>query len=232
MGGNIRDVDLVRDEFTLKVFGGSSIKILFDERTQVFRDGHRFPVLGLQPENHASVETTLDGTKVFARRIHILSELPEGECRGRIISYSPRTGELAIEAALSQSITLRIVAGTTVTHSGQPVASSQQPGSPNFVVGSLVDVKFMAGSGSHGVATHIDIVASPGEAFVFRGKLATFDMHAGRIVIVDTRDNQSYDVAFDPSRFPMSRELHNGLAVKVITNFDGQRFVASKITVE
>jgi len=233
MGGEIRDVDPVRDQFTLKVFGGQSIKILFDERTQVFRDGARIPLLNLRREDHASVETTLDGTKIFALRIHMLSQLPEGEYRGLVLSYNPQTGELTINVALSQKpITLRVPADTPMVRAGQEASSAQQPGPSNLAPGSLVDVKFKGGAGGHGVVTHVDILAIPGSAFVFSGSVSFLDVHAGRLVLVDPRDNQSYEVAFDPSQFPVSHELHEGSAVRVTTTFDGRRYMASEITIK
>ena len=48
IGGAIHDVDPVRDQFMLKVFGGKSMKILFDERTQVYRDGKKTPLRDLR----------------------------------------------------------------------------------------------------------------------------------------------------------------------------------------
>ncbi len=41
IGGIIRSVDPVRDQMSLRVFGGKPMKMLFDVRTQVFRDGKR-----------------------------------------------------------------------------------------------------------------------------------------------------------------------------------------------
>src|ERR1700746_2003362 len=41
IGGTLLKVDLVRDQLTLHVFGGGTMKIFFDARTQVFRDGQR-----------------------------------------------------------------------------------------------------------------------------------------------------------------------------------------------
>src|SRR5690348_7141583 len=62
MGGIIRDFDPVRDQFKLDVFGGGHpVKVLFDARTQVFRDGKKVPLRTLAANDHASVETVLDG---------------------------------------------------------------------------------------------------------------------------------------------------------------------------
>src|ERR1035437_1775166 len=46
-GGTIRSVDPVRDQLTLNVYGTKPMKILFDERTQVYRDGVKTPLSDL-----------------------------------------------------------------------------------------------------------------------------------------------------------------------------------------
>lgn len=233
IGGEIRNVDPVRDQFTLKVFGGHSMKILFDERTQVYRNGVRIPLLDLHPEDHASVETTLDGTKIYALRIHMLSQLPEGESRARVLSYNPKTGALKINVASSEEpVTLRMTPSTSVVHVGQDALSAHQGGASDLVVGSVIDVKFTGGTGGFGTVTHIDVVATPGSTFVFSGKVSSLDLPAGRLVIVDPRDDQTYPIAFEPARFPVSRELHQGQAMKVTTRFDGTRYVASDMAIE
>ncbi len=163
IGGEIREVDPVRDEFMLKVFGGRSMRILFDERTQVFRDGLRIPVLKLHPEDHASIETTLDGTNIFAIRIHMLSQLPEGQYQGQVVSYDRQTGEITLRAAGSKTpITLRVPTGTPVMRLDEDPLAAQQHDPSNFAPGSLVEVTFNGGHGGHGVATEVDVLASPG----------------------------------------------------------------------
>src|SRR5271165_6578305 len=41
LGGSIRGVDPVRDQLVLDVYGEKPMKVLYDERTQIFRDGKR-----------------------------------------------------------------------------------------------------------------------------------------------------------------------------------------------
>src|SRR5438874_2038300 len=72
LGGQITNVDPVLDQFTLRIFGQRPLKILFDERTQVYRNGTKIPLKDLRREEHASVETILEGTNVFAMSIHML----------------------------------------------------------------------------------------------------------------------------------------------------------------
>src|SRR5664279_1131714 len=86
LGGEIRGLDPVLDQFTLQIFGQKAIKILFDARTQAFRDGARIRISDLHLGEHASIQTVLDGTSVYAISIHMLSRTPEGECQGHVQS--------------------------------------------------------------------------------------------------------------------------------------------------
>ena len=88
LGGSIRSVDAVRDQMVLNVYGQKPMKILFDERTELYRDGKKVPLHTLGTAQHASVQTTLDGAKIFAVSVHILSEQPQGDYQGRVVSAS------------------------------------------------------------------------------------------------------------------------------------------------
>lgn len=234
IGGQIRNVNPVLDQLTLKVFGGSqTMKIFFDVRTQVYRDGSRISVLDLRPDEHASIETTLDGDRVFALRIHMLSRLPQGECQGQVLSFDPGTGRLTLNAALTrESIRLLVPPGTPIVRVGQMSFSSGPGGLGDLTRGSLVDVKFQPGRNGQGVATHIDVVATSGSTFVFTGNISVLDEHAELLEIVDPADNQSYRFFFNASLFPVTPQLHEGSAVKVTANYDGTKYLVSEITME
>ncbi|MHB1938462.1 MAG: hypothetical protein ACYCOR_18040 [Acidobacteriaceae bacterium] len=231
-GGTIRDVDPVRDQLSLKVYGAKPMKILFDERTQVYRDGVKTSLSDLHAEDHASVETVLDGTKIFALSIHMLSRAPEGECQGQVLNYDASTGQLTMAAALSgQPIELRVPAGTPIVGVGQFVVSSPEAGLSNLVKHALISVKFQSSGNGRGVATQISILAAPGSSFVFTGNVAFLDLSSNRLVLVDPQDNQRYPIVFDPNRFPMSRDLHVGTHLSVTTTFDGSRYIASAVKI-
>src|SRR3954451_1240131 len=102
LGGKIDDVDPVLDQFTLRIFGQRPMKIFFDERTQIYRNGAKIPLRDLRPEEHASVQTVLEGTSVFAMSIHMLSDMPQGESEGRVVDYNPETRELTIGSSMSR----------------------------------------------------------------------------------------------------------------------------------
>jgi hypothetical protein len=232
IGGAIGTVDRVRDQFTLNVFGGRALKVLFDQRTQVYRDGLKSALTDLRAGDHVSVETVLDGTAVFARSIHLLSGAPEGECQGQVMNYDPTDRELTVRDSLShQSVQLRVPAGTAMIRQGQAASASAGAGSPDLATGTLISVKFQSDNKGHGVASQIAILATSGTAFVFVGNVAFLDLHSGLLVLVDPRDDKRYDVFFDSARFPMSRDIHEGADVTLTADFEASRYVARALTI-
>lgn len=235
VGGEILNVDPVRDVLTLKVFGKQTMKILFDERTQVYLDGEKTALHELGPAGHASIQTVLDGTDVYAVSVHLLSlsHSQEGEYQGRVLSYDSETRKLNIGSELSRDpFTLLVPANTPVARVGQAALSSESCGASYLVKDALISVKFESDGKGRWVVSQLTILATPGSAFVFSGNLSALDVHSGTLVLVDPRDNKSYQVFFDSSRLPTSHDLHPGDHVMVTTTYDGARYAASAITAD
>jgi hypothetical protein len=232
LGGFIQNIDPVRDQLTLSVSGGKQrMKILFDERTQVYRDGARVKLGDLRPDDQASIETVLDGTSVFALSIHMLSQSPEGECQGQVLNYDAGSGELTVNDVISrESVKIRVPAGVAVTREGQAATPFSSAGLSPFTKGTLISVKFKSDNEGHGIANQIAVLATPGSSFIFSGNVAFLDLHSNLLVVVDPRDEKSYKITFDPARFPVSKDLHEGANVRVTASFDGTHYVASTIT--
>ena len=229
-GGEIRSIDPVRDVLTLKVYGQAPMKILFDERTRVYLDGKQIPLHALSPEGHASVETTLDGTKIFAVTIHELSRSPEGDYSGRVVSYDPGSGELTIASGASRELLKVHVAREAVfTREGQTGFTSTRSGPWDLRTGSLVTIDFGSDNEGRGVADKIMVYAVPGSAFAFSGSIAFLNTGQGRMVVLDPRDQKSYEIAFNSTRLPAGKTLHLGDHVSVKAEYDGTHYVASEI---
>lgn len=232
VGGVIRDVDPLQDQISLKVYGGHPMNILFDERTKVYRDGVQAPLSDLHPQEHASVETILDGDNIFALSVHMLSHLPEGTCQGQVLGFDPRNGDLTVRNSLSgQTVHLRVPANTTIERVGQPDFSSSSPGASDLMHGALLSIQFQADNQGGGVASHIAILATPGAVFQFAGDVTYLDMHGAYIALHDSQDQKTYTLYFDPARFPQSAQLHVGSHVIMSASFNGQHYVANTLTV-
>lgn len=233
IGGTISSVDPIADSLTLKVFGAKQMKILFDERTQVFRDGAKSSLRDLRANDHASVETMLDGDTVFARSIHMLSRSPEGECHGQIVGYDPGTGLLTVSESLSpETIKLVVPAGTAIVRQGQAASTSRSAGASDLRKGTLIAASFQSDTKGQGIANHIAILASPGDELTFGGSVTFLDLRAKQFVVADAQNNQSYKIVFDPDSVPAARDLHEGVNVKVTAEFDGSHYIARAITLQ
>jgi hypothetical protein len=227
IGGEVRKVDRVRDELTVAVFGGRDIRALFDERTKVFRDGAAISVDDLRIGDRASLETILDGSTVFVRSVHMVTGLPQGQCRGQVLTYDPVSGALSVREALSsRPIQLRVSGSTSIVRQGQEASSVAELGP-----GALITADFVPDDRGHGVVRKISILATPGSKFVFTGTVAFLDMHSGALVIIDPRDQQRYEITFDPAVVSGSRQIQAGADVVVKAYFDGGHYLAQAITV-
>lgn len=232
LGGSINGVDPVRDQFELNIYGSKPMKILFDERTQVFRDGKKIGLRDFGPAAHASVQTTLDGAKVFAVSVHILSSEPGGNYQGRVLNYDAERGVLTLTSSGNgQPFQVAVSSQTSFKRLGQTAFSKIESGTHDLMPGSLVNVKFAADNHGHGVAQEISVLAAPGATFIFAGTVTELDVHTGSLVLVDPRTNQSYRIAFDPTRDPANR-LRAGQRVRIEADYDGSHYVATQISIE
>ena len=232
IGGTIASVNPVKDELVLKVFGGRPMRVLFDQRTQVYRDGAKTTLNDLHENEHASVETMLDGTTVFARSIHMLSQSPEGECQGQVVSYDPATGTLTLSEALSrEAIRLHVPAGANIIREGQGASPGARSSASTLTQGALVRATFQSNNKGQGTVSKIAILATPGDRLTFTGNVTFLDMRAHQFVVVDDGNNQDYKISFDAAAFPDSKDLREGTHVKVTAEFDGSHYVARDIAI-
>ena len=226
LGGMIQSVDHVRDRLILKVFGGSRTGVLFDERTRVFRDGKSASVDDLKNGERAYVDTTLDGTEIFARNIRIATQSPAGQSSGQIVDCRPGSGELVLRDTISPDPVTMHLASNAVILQGDRIARPT-----DLRPGTLVTLKFTPGNGDAPIVQQISILATPGAAFVFSGRIAHLDLHRGLLVLVDPRDNKSYEVYINPAARRLTRDLRQGEDVTVQASFDGTRYQSQSITV-
>jgi hypothetical protein len=232
IGGVIRDVDPLQDQISLKVYGGHPMNILFDARTKVFRNGVQAPLSDLRAQEHASVETVLDGDNIFALSVHMLTQAPEGNTQGQVLGFDPRDGDLTLQDSLTgQVVHLRVPSNTTIERVGQPSFSSSATGASDLMHGALLSIQFQADNRGGGIADHIAILATPGAAFQFAGDVTYFDMASNYLALRDSQDQKNYTIYFDPARFPQSSQLRVGSHVVLSASFNGQHYVANSLTI-
>ena len=207
------------------------MRILFDERTQFFLDGKKISLRDLRPATHASIQTTLDGTSIFAISIHILSQLQQGDYPGEVMSYNPETGDLdLVSGAGGEPVRVRVTSETKFDRKGQDTFTSAPAGPGDLQRGSLVSVRFEPDGKGRGAANEITFLATPGAQFVFSGSVASFDAQSGTLVLIDSHNNQRYQIAFEPGGISNLQDLHSGQRVRIAARYDGTRYLAQNVT--
>ncbi len=225
LGGTIQSIDHVRDRLVLHVFQGGRMPVLFDERTRVFRDGKAVSLDNLQDGERAYVDTTLDGTQIFARSIRIAGHGLAGQSSGQIVDFRSESGELLVRDSLApEPVKMHLAANANILQQDTRAAPS------TLKPGMLVTLAFAPDNGRVPVVTEISILASPGSAYTFSGQIEDLDLHRGLMVLIDSRDHKSYDLYFDPT-IGLPPNIKPGDNVTVQTAFDGNRYQSRGVTV-
>jgi len=226
VGGTVRLLDPVRDQVTVRVFGGRDMVVLFDDRTRFFRDGVAAAPGDLQIGARVYLDTAMAGSGIFARSVRILTQSANGQSNGQLQSYDVASGELVLRDVLApEPANFRLAPGATVLRDGKPASPSE------LRPGSLVSLKFSPSVKGPGVVREISILAGPGGTFVFAGRVSHLDLHIGLLVLVDPRDSKSYDIHFDPAMSGIEDRLYEGGDVTVTTTFDGANYTANSIVI-
>jgi hypothetical protein len=148
------------------------------------------------------------------------------------MSFNPGTGELAVQSALSPDpIKLLVPANTLVARMGQSTFTAARSGLSDLAHGALVSVEFAPDLQGRPIASHISILATPGSEFILAGNISFLDLNSGQLDLVDPRDEKRYQISFDSSRIPATRNLRLGDNIRVAANYEASRYVATDITV-
>jgi hypothetical protein len=218
LGGTIAKLDRVRDHLTVKAFGGGKVEVSFDPRTSFVRGEQPAGPRDLHVGDRIHVETITQGTRIFAKRIHIGSDGGLGEAHGQVVSYDAGNGLIGINDELSeQPVRFRINNSTHLT--GQQLA-----------VGALVEVNFSSGT-NHALAREVKVLAAPGSVFSFVGRITYLDMASHSLVVDSSTDQKKYAIKFNPARVNAWDRLHEGTNISVKARFDGSTYIAEDVAV-
>lgn len=226
IGGTIDKLDRVRDEITVRVFGGGKMKIFFDTRTHIYEGGGQGATSDLHRGDRVYVDTILDGSTVFAKTIRLKTTASTGESEGIVTSYRADRGELAIRDVLSpRPLKIRVTPETRIIHGDHPGSASE------LASGTLVSVKFGPQQDGRDAAREVSVLAIPGGSFTFAGRVTGLDLRLGLLVLTSSTDNKTYEIYFDPAVVGADDNLRQAADVTVLTRFEGDRYVARSVTV-
>jgi len=232
IGGTIDRVDRVQDKLTVRVFGGDKMRIGFDPRTRIYRDGAPASEADLRQGDRVYLDTVLEGDAVFARNIRLKTGAPVGESQGIIVSYHGDRGELIVRDLLSpHALKVRLGPTTRIVQSDRSAQGGGSAAASQLVPGSLVAIKFGAQRDGRDLAREIAVLAVPGASFTFAGQVTSIDLRTGLLVLTSSTNHRTYEIYVDPSLVPIDDSLRQGTDVTVLTRFEQNRYVARSVTV-
>jgi hypothetical protein len=94
----------------------------------------------------------------------------------------------------------------------------------------LVSIQFEPDGKGRGSATSVTVFAIPGSQFVFSGNLIALDVHAGTMMVLDPRDDQSYQIEFNSGTMATFPNVHAGQRVRVAAEYDGTHYLAHEVS--
>lgn len=226
VGGTVERLDRVRDQITVRVFGGGRMSVLFDPRTRIYRGGAEATIADLHDGERVSIDTILDGSTVFARSIRLKTTQAQGETQGTVLNFRSDRNELTIRDAISPTpVRVRIDSTTRYLQGGRAVSAG------TLTAGSLVAIQFNSEGNGRDVAREVSILALPGTQYIFAGQVANLDLRTGLLVLSSSTDGKTYEIYIDPAVVP-DDNLRIGAVVTVVTNFEGSRYVARNVTID
>lgn len=227
VGGTVRSIDQIRNRMVVEPFGGGKMKFVFDERTHIFRDGAETTQLAIKKGDRIYVDSQLDGPKLFARNIRVVTQANPADADGQLLTFDQRRGQLSMQDRLSaQPIRFRVTNDTKV------FKDNEQPGSQaDLRPGSLVSVQFSPDRANRGIAQKITVLAVPGAAFRFSGLITHLDVKSRMLAIENESDGKNYELAFDPATVEGRDDLGIGATASVVAVFQGDKYLAREITV-
>ncbi len=228
IGGTATSVDQVRYRLTIAPFGGGpKVKLFMDERSHIFRDGTETTVLAIHKGDRVYADTMLDGSKVFAKNVRVVTEPGIAEVRGQVVATDPQKGTIRVQDQLSaRPVAFRVGPATKYSSfKGNANSGDVQPG-------TLVDVQFSADRLNRDVAQEIIVLAKPGDDYVFSGVVTNLDMRSDTLALENSSDQETYELHFNPATIEDSRELKVGSEVTAHAVFDGKEYRASNLRIE
>jgi len=227
VGGRVGKIDPIGDRIVVEPFGGGgTIKVFFDERTHIYRDGTETTQANIHKGDRVYVDTMLDGPHVFARNIRVVTQLLPADASGQVLSYDRSSGAITVNDMVSAQPVSFSVGPQTIVRKQDNTAGSTD----DLREGTLVAVRFSPGTGHRGAAQQVSILAVPGTTFTFAGKVTHLDMRTGLIAVDNQSDHKTYDIAFDPAKNKFNDDITVGSQVQIVATFTGKGYRAEQIS--
>jgi hypothetical protein len=213
--GVLKRLDPVHDQLLIRAFGGGDVRVAFDPRTQMLAGNERRPFTSLPVGSVVSVDTVMDGGKLFAVSVRAGTSTAS-EMDGQVVRYDAAKSQLTLRDPMSpENFSVKITSSSVLLNEGK--ATSAQ----NLVAGTLVRAWF---SGAQRNVTKLEILAEPGHSFTFQGKVIAVDLRARVLSLSNDTDDSIRELAINSLNSDSLGLLKENANVRIVAEFDGERY--------
>ena len=222
IGGTVVRLDEIMNRMVVQPFGAKQkMNVAFDTRTHFYQDGKPITEREIKQGQRIYLDTMLNGSKVFAKTIWIQTAVESGVGQGQIIDFDDGKQVLTVRDELSsQPLKMRLSSGVVIRKGEQPASKS------DLVQGALVSLTF----GPQREVQQVTVLATPGTAFTFSGRVTYVDMSRKMIAIDNRSDRQKYDVSVNAIPQSVLRQVREGSEISLSAVFDGNQYDARSLT--
>ncbi len=223
--GTVTKVDAVLNRITIRPFGSKQqMHLSFDTRSHIYRNGTLVAPHDVRTGDRVDIDTMLDGTHIFAKTIHVREAGLGGYAHGQILNYYAAASSLSVRDDLTdQEVHFRL-SPQTVIRNGSEVRTAA-----DLKTGALVSLDFGTEPGVS-VARNISVLAEPGAAFTFSGKITFLDLSRKVIAVNNQSDGRTYEIYLAAIGRDVIQDLHEGKDVTISAIFDGKQYSANSVT--
>jgi hypothetical protein len=226
IGGFVKEVDPVNDRLTVVPFGSKQkIKVFFDERSKVYRNGREVNPVAIRKGDRIYLDTQLDRqrSRIFARNVRVQTKPLQTDAHGQIINFDPTKSVVVVHDDLGgQNVSFHLQLNATVDNQGHPGALS------DLQRGALITARFIPTLEGRNEVNQIVILAAPGSAYTFEGKLTYLNVGRHVMGLENQSDGKIYDIRYDPAQIPIGN-VTIGSTVNVSAKFDGNQYDAESL---
>jgi len=222
IGGTVVRLDEIMNRMVVQPFGAKQkMNVAFDTRTHFYQDGKPITEREIKQGQRIYLDTMLNGSKVFAKTIWIQTAVESGVGQGQIIDFDDGKQVLTVRDELSsQPLKMRLSSGVVIRKGEQPASKS------DLVQGALVALTF----GPQREVQQVTVLATPGTAFTFSGRVTYVDMSRKMIAIDNRSDRKKYDVSVNAIPQSVLRQVREGSEISLSAVFDGNQYDARSLT--
>jgi hypothetical protein len=221
IGGTVVSLDEIMNHMVVQPFGGKQkMKVAFDSRTHFYENGKPITEKEIKQGQRIYLDSMLNGSKVFAKTIWIQTSVESGVGQGQIMDFDSSRQILTVRDELSSQPLKMHLTSATVIRKGEQAGSAR-----DLIEGALVALTF----GPQRDVKQISVLATPGTAFTFSGRVTYVDVSRKMIAIDNRSDRKKYDVSVNAIPVNVLRQVREGSDVSISAVFDGNQYDARSV---